>query len=405
MEAEIEQSIPTSDLLIFPDRHPPVVTGIKMYLIGMLIRLTVMYLALKNYYDPLKVILVLKKLESLRKHYMGNYNTLKLIHIGKQYYWDMHSPGWPSKAFNNFNESEMNRIYPFRESKEYLNSVIIAITKMCSLNCRHCYEWDELNKEDKLSLEDLKEIVNYFQSKGKGVAQIQLSGGEPLSRYDDMIELLKSAKPDTDFWIVTSGYKLTLERAIDLKNAGLKGMAISLDHYDPEKHNIFRGTQDSFEWVIKAVENAHIAGLVVVFLLCPTKEFTTYDNLIRYASLVKKLGAAFILLIEPRSVGRFAGKDVALTREQELILEKFYLKMNFSHEFSAMPAVSYHGYHQRRIGCFGSGSRYLYVDTDGDIHICPFCRQKMGNVLKPSISDSLERMKKTGCHKYKHAEI
>jgi MoaA/NifB/PqqE/SkfB family radical SAM enzyme len=390
---------------MFPDRHPPVVTGIYKVLIGSLIRLTVLYLAFKNYYNPIKVLSVLNKLESLRKHYMGDYNTLKLMHVGKQFYWDMHSPGWPSKAFNNFNEGEMNRIYPFRKSMDYLNSMIFAITKKCNLRCKHCYEWDELNKEDTLSLADLKRIVDYFQSKGKGVAQIQLSGGEPLSRYDDIIELLRSAKPDTDFWIVTSGYNLTLERAIELKKAGLKGMAISLDHYDPYKHNTFRGSEDSFEWILKAVENAHNTGLVVVFLLCPTKEFTNHENLIRYANLVKRLGASFILLIEPRSVGRFAGKDVTLTREQELILEDFYLKMNYSPEYSDMPSVSYHGYHQRRIGCFGSGSRYLYVDTDGDVHICPFCRQKMGNVLNPSISVSLEKMKKAGCHKYKHAEI
>jgi MoaA/NifB/PqqE/SkfB family radical SAM enzyme len=405
MVEEIKKNITKNEVLFFPDRNPPLETGINKYIIGILIRLSIIYLALKNYYNPLRVIRVLKRLESLRKQYMGNYSPLKLLHIGKQYYWDMHSPGWPSKAFDNFNESEMNRIYPFRESGEYLNSVIFAITKKCSLSCKHCYEWDELNKEEKLSPEDLKKIVSYFQSKGKGVAQIQLSGGEPLSRFDDMIELLKSAKPETDFWIITSGYKLTLERAIELKNAGLKGMAISLDHYDPEKHNAFRGSDNSFAWVINAVENAHKAGLVVVLLLCPTREFTTYDNLITYAGLAKRLGAAFILLIEPRSVGRFAGKDVALTREQELVLEEFYLKMNSSPEYSDMPAVSYHGYHQRRTGCFGSGSRYLYVDTNGDIHICPFCRQNMGNVLGPDISNSLGKIKNAGCHKYKHAEL
>jgi MoaA/NifB/PqqE/SkfB family radical SAM enzyme len=220
-----------------------------------------------------------------------------------------------------------------------------------------------------------------------------------------MIELLKSAKKDTDFWIVTSGYNLTYKRAAELKSAGLTGMAISLDHWDPEKHNSFRGSQNSFFWVINAVENAHAAGLMVVFLLCPTKEFISYENLIQYSNLVKRLGAAFILLIEPRAVGRFAGRNVSLTREQELILEEFYLKMNYATEYSDMPAVSYHGYHQRRIGCFGSGSRYLYVDTNGDTHICPFCRQKMGNVLDPLINDSMEKMKEAGCHKYKHAEI
>ena len=392
-----------SDIMLFPERHPPLVTGFNKYLIGILMRLTILYLAFRNYYNPLKVIWVLKKLESLRKQYKGNYKTIKLIHVGNKYYWDMHSPGWPSKAFNNFNEAEMNRIYPFHEQMEYLNSVIFAITKKCSLNCQHCYEWDELNKQEKLSLGDLKKIVDYFQS--RGVAQIQLSGGEPLARFDDMIELLKSARPDTDFWIVTSGYKLTQERAMELKKAGLKGIAVSLDNFDPVKHNMFRGCENSFEWVIKAVENAHRAGFVVIFCLCPTREFTNYDNLVRYAGFVKRLGAAFILLIEPREVGRFAGKDVSLTKEQELILEEFYLKMNYSHEFIDMPAVSYHGYHQRRIGCFGSGSRYLYVDTNGEVHLCPFCRQQMGNVLDSGKDNSLKKMKKAGCHKYKHAEI
>ena len=390
---------------MFPERQPPLVKGLNRFVIGSLIRMTVLCLAFKNYLNPFKVISVLRKLETLRRQYMGDFNTLKLIHVGNQYYWDMHSPGWPSKAFNNFNEGEMNRIYPFRNSNDYLNSMIFAITKKCNLRCKHCYEWDELNKEDTLSLDDLKRIVGYFQNRGRGVAQIQLSGGEPLSRFDDMIELLKSAKPETDFWIVTSGYNLTLERAHELKKAGLKGMAISLDHYDPFEHNKFRGSEDSFKWLIKAVENAHEAKLVVVCLLCPTKEFTSRENLLKYANLTRRLGAAFILLIEPRPVGRFADKDVSLTREQELILEDFYLKMNYAPEYSDMPAVSYHGYHQRRIGCFGSGSRYLYVDTDGDIHICPFCRQKMGNVLRPEIGEFLEKIKNTGCHKYKHAEI
>ena len=165
---------------MFPDRQPPLVKGLNKLVIGSFIRMTVLYIAFKNYLNPFKVISVLKKLEKLRKQYMGDYNTLKLIHVGKQYYWDMHSPGWPSKAFNKFNEGEMNRICPFRKSNDYLNSMIFAITKKCSLRCKHCYEWDELNKEDTLSLDDLKRIVDYFQNKGRGVAQIQLSGGEPF---------------------------------------------------------------------------------------------------------------------------------------------------------------------------------------------------------------------------------
>lgn len=392
----------TSEL---PDRTPPLVSGIHKFVVGALISLNIIAIAFKHLHNPIKVIRALKKLENLRRQYMGNFKKvkLKLLKVAGRYYWDMHAPGWPSLAFIKYNEGEMNRIYQFRKKTDYLNSMILAITRKCPLRCEHCYEWDVLNHKEKLSLSDLKKIVQNFQDRGRGIAQIQLSGGEPLSRFNDTIELLKSAKSGTDFWLVTSGYKLTLEKAIEFKNAGLRGMAISLDHFDPQKHNAFRGSNESYKWVVKAVENAHNAKLVVILSLCPTKEFISEENMMQYAHLAKKLGAAFILMIEPRAVGRYSGKDVAITKKQEKILDDFFIRMNYDPEYSEMPAVSYHGYHQRRVGCFGSGSRYLYVDTDGDMHLCPFCRQNFGNVLSSSINESVEKMKEEGCHQFKNA--
>lgn len=384
-------------------KKPPLVRGFHKLFVGLMIRLNIVAIAFKHYYYPSKVKAVLRKLESLRRKYMGDYNLTKLVKVDGRYYWDMHAPGWPSRAFTNYNEGEMNRILPFRSKTDYLNSMILAITKKCPLRCQHCYEWDELNKREKLTLNDLKKIVAKFQENGKRVAQIQFSGGEPLSRFDDLIELLKSAKKGTDLWVVTSGFKLTLEKAHELKHAGLTGLSISLDHFDPAFHNAFRGSEESFNWVMKAVENAHLANLVVILSICPTKSFVNEHNMKQYALLAKKLGAAFILMIEPRNAGRYAGQHVALTEDQEKILENFFLKMNYDPEYADMPVVSYHGYHQRRVGCFGSGDRYLYIDTDGDVHVCPFCRQKLGNILESTIDESIEKLKNAGCHKFKHA--
>jgi len=65
----------------------------------------------------------------------------------------------------------------------------------------------------------------------------------------------------------------------------------------------------------------------------------------------------------------------------------------------------YPAYHQRRGGCFGAGSRYLYVDADGEIHSCPFCQEKAGNCLSEPIEKMIERMKEKGCYKYETVEI
>ncbi len=405
VDQAVDEKSSINELLELPVWKPPLVTGINRFITGMLIRLNVIFIAFRLYINPLKVIGVLRKLEYLRRQYMGDQKATKLFKIDGRYYWDMHAPGWPSAAFDKYTEGEMNRIFPFRPVADYLNSMIFAITKKCPLQCQHCYEWDILNDKESLSLNDLKTIVKKFQNRGKGVAQIQFSGGEPLSRYEDIIELLRIAKSDTDYWLVTSGYKLTKRKAEYLKSSGLRGIAISLDHSDAAKHNTFRGSGDSFSWVLKAIQNAHDANLVVILSLCATKEFVSRVNLMQYASLAKRLGASYILIIEPRAVGRYAEKNVALTSMQEMILEEFYLKMNFDPDYSDMPAVSYHGYHQRRIGCFGGGNRYVYVNTNGELQVCPFCQKKYGNVLTDSIDVCTDKMNKNGCLPFKQAKI
>jgi MoaA/NifB/PqqE/SkfB family radical SAM enzyme len=401
----IKENFTQSNSPDIPLRNPPLVLGLHRILIGILIKFNVFIIALRLYPNPLKTFTVLQKLEYLRRQYMGDYNLRKLFKIDGRYYWDMHAPGWPSKAFTIYNEGEMNRIIPKRPISDYLNSMILAITKKCPLNCEHCYEWGEINKKEKLSLEDLVGIVRKFQSKGKGVAQIQLSGGEPLSRYQEILKLLQKANMDTDFWIVSSGYYLTLDKALALKSAGLIGFAFSLDHFNAAHHNSFRGSPYSFDWVMKAIDNAHKAKLAVLLSLCVTREFTTNDNLMKYAKLAKRLGVSFILLLEPRAVGKYAGMDVALSKAQEDILDKFYLKMNFDDDYASYPAVSYHGYHQRRIGCFGGTNRFLYVNTNGELQVCPYCQKKYGNLISGPFDENELKKATNGCLPYQQAKI
>ena len=124
-----------------------------------------------------------------------------------------------------------------------------------------------------------------------------------------------------------------------------------------------------------------------------------------YADFAKSLGVSFIQILEPKAVGHYKDKDVLLTKEHEAILTKFYLQMNYEKKYSGYPIITYHGYHQRQIGCFGSGNRNLYVDTDGDIHACPFCRQKMGNVLSDDLSASIENLQAAGCRDFQPASM
>ena len=100
-------------------------------------------------------------------------------------------------------------------------------------------------------------------------------------------------------------------------------MNISLDHWDENMHDTFRGMPGSYAWVEKACKNTKEEGLVLALTLCATKAFTSKKNLWKYADFAKKLGANFVQILEPKAVGHYRGKNVDLSFEQQLMIESF----------------------------------------------------------------------------------
>ncbi|MFC7669857.1 radical SAM protein [Hymenobacter humi] len=246
-------------------------------------------------------------------------------------------------------------------------------------------------------------LVATFQA--RHVSQIFFSGGEPMLRVNDLVAVVEAAQPGTDFWVITSGFNFTRENAGRLKQAGFTGVTISLDHHEPARHNAFRGSPDAYNNAVQAAAYASEVGLVVNLSLCATQEFTTEANLLAYARLARQLGVTFIQILEPRAVGHYAGKAVDLSPAQVALLEAFYVKLNFGPDYLDWPMVHYYGYHQRRMGCGGAADRFLYVDTDGDLHACPFCQKKSGSALCGSLNDSLDALNTNGCHAFAQTEL
>jgi MoaA/NifB/PqqE/SkfB family radical SAM enzyme len=381
----------------YTNQPQQIITGFRKKLI----RLRVGWYMAKIVYGHCKnALLCMKTLEKLaqhRKKYAGD-KIKKIALVDGKYYWDLYIPGYKSEAITNFFSGETIRTLGTGEKTNRFTNILIAITKWCPLKCEHCFEWDALNGRETLSVSDLKTIVAKFQEKGTGI--IQLTGGEPMMKVDYLLEILQSSKPGSEFWVFTSGYNLTPENAQKLKSAGLTGVVVSMDHFNPGVHNLFRGSNKSFDWVQSGVKNAIEAGLVTALSICVSKTFVTESNLMAYADLAKRMGVSFIQILEPRAVGHYEGKDVLLDAGHEKILEEFYLKMNYGKKYRKYPIVCYHGYYQRKTGCFGSGNRSLYVDTDGDLHACPFCRIKMGNALYENLDEAIEELVTTGCHRY-----
>jgi len=375
---------------------PRMVSGLRLKFIQLRIKVTLLSVIIKCYRNPLDWIRALLYLIRLRRRFLGNDKVCKMVYVNGKYHIGLYTPGWKSPIYERFIASQLHDFKPVAKGTvNRFNNVFFAITKKCALQCEHCFEWENLNKKEVLSDKELQDIVKRIQE--KGVSQIHLSGGEPLIKMDTLVALLNNADKSSEFWLVTSGFKLTNTNARRLKEAGLTGAVISLDHFIPEAHNTFRHFKDAYYWVEEAVKNANNNHLMTALSLCTTKEFISESNLMAYMELAKELKVSFVQFLEPKAVGHYANKEVLLNTQEIAVVEKFFRKMNFTPAYSSYPIIIYHGYYQRRQGCLSGGKKGLYVDTDGDINPCPFCHKKTGNVLDTDFDNHLDVLASGGC--------
>jgi radical SAM protein with 4Fe4S-binding SPASM domain len=129
------------------------------------------------------------------------------------------------------------------------------LTARCNLACPHCYisagAWR--SSGDDLSTDDCRRIADQILEVNPAPMFV-LSGGEPLVR-DDLEEIARHATDAGATVVVgTNGTLLTDERIESLKEAGVRGVAVSVDSLRPEYHDRFRRGGGALEQTVAAVD-------------------------------------------------------------------------------------------------------------------------------------------------------
>jgi MoaA/NifB/PqqE/SkfB family radical SAM enzyme len=385
---------------------PSLIKGTRAFWLRQFLKLYFIKTALTVFRNPLRGFKALMRIQSYRQSFEGKKSIMrKFVRAGSKYYFATDSPGFPGTPFRELIIDECKRrgVFPAGQQEDYIpvQTLFWGITNRCPLQCSHCYDWDNIDTKDRLSLDQLMRILDIF--KKQGIRHIQLSGGEPMARFEDLTSIVKAASPDMECWLLTSAFGFSASRARALKEAGLLGVNISLDHWQEEKHNDFRKHNQSFQWAMQAIEHGLHAGLLISLSLCVTRQMATWENLMEYAILARNRGVHFLRILEPREVGRFSGGDVRLDPAQVDLISRFVRQMNTQRQYRNFPVMVFFGYHQRIIGCMGAGDRYLYVDANGEMHACPFCRGSMGNLLELPYRDILKKVQERGCHIFSKA--
>ena len=270
--------------------------------------------------------------------------------------------------------------------------LLAELTYACPLQCPYCSNpLDYAKYPSELSTEDWKRVLT--QARKMGAVQLGFSGGEPLTRQD-LSELVRHAR-ELGYYsnLITSGYGLTEEKIVQLKEAGLDHIQVSIQASTQELNDHLAGTH-SF---IHKKEVAHLVkkhGYPMV--LCVVIHRENIHQMQQILEMAEELEADYLELANTQYYGwAHVNRDLLLpTKEQfeqaEQIAQAYKEKVAGKMKIYYVVPDFYEG---RPKACMnGWGTTFLTIAPDGTALPCHSARQLPG-LECPNVKDfSIEQI-------------
>jgi len=175
-------------------------------------------------------------------------------------------------------------------------------TQACDLACAHCRACATPGLDPReLSTAQGLRLLDAFAAMGTPVCV--LTGGDPAKR-PDLVELVAhGARAGLLMALTPSGTPLmTRELLIELANAGLARVAVSVDGPDAASHDAFRGVPGSFEESLRILRQAREVGLETQINF--TLSRASLGRLAEIAELTRDVSAALLAVFVVIPTGR-----------------------------------------------------------------------------------------------------
>jgi cyclic pyranopterin phosphate synthase len=169
----------------------------------------------------------------------------------------------------------------------------VSVTDRCNYRCVYCRTGNEGAQYAELPIADYLRLVRIFV--GLGIEKVRLTGGEPLLRkgLTDLIRELAKLKTNAgeklDLALTTNGHLLE-DRAIQLKDAGLSRITVSMDAVDAETFERITRVPGSFKRVLRGIRAAQRAGLGPVKVNCVLLRGFNDDQIPLFARFAREEG-------------------------------------------------------------------------------------------------------------------
>ena len=260
-------------------------------------------------------------------------------------------------------------------------AILLDPTSACTLHCTGCWAADYGNRLN-LSLEDIDSIIE--QGKELGVYLYIYTGGEPLVRKHDIVELCRR-HDDCVFLAFTNGTLVDQEFIDTIRPCGNFIPAFSLEG-DRESTDARRG-EGVYDKVVDAMKLMRENGLPFGISCCYTSENFDAVSSDAYIDQLIEWGALFAWYFHYMPVGSDASVDLMVSPEQREAMYHIIRRWRVTKAIFPMDCQNDGQFTQ---GCIAGGRRYLHINAAGAVDPCVFVHFSDSNIHEKTLLECLQ---------------
>src|SRR5580765_2549569 len=282
------------------------------------------------------------------------------------------------------------------------------LTYRCNLACEHCYldagitplvRTENFADRSELGTEECFKVIDEIAAFAPECLTI-LTGGEPLLRRD-ILEIVRRAA-ERGLWVVvgTNGVSITENVARRLAEAGARGLSLSLDALDADRHDRFRRVRGAWQNTVEGAGILNRAGLpFIVQTTAGSHNLGELDAIADFAHdrLAAKVWNLYFLV--PTGRGQFVS-DITPAEYDEVLASLYRIQQKYNrrmlvnakcapHYVKTMlenglpPTRTYSG----GAGGCPAGTHYMGIRPNGDLTPCPYLPVFAGNLRTSSLAE------------------
>ena len=263
--------------------------------------------------------------------------------------------------------------------------ILMDPTSACNLHCTGCWAAEYGNKLN-LSYEELSNVVK--QGKEIGVYFYMFTGGEPLVRKKDIIQLCEEHH-ECQFLAFTNGTLVDEAFCQEMKRVGNLALAISLEG-SPEVNDLRRGA-GVYGKVMHAMELLKENGLIFGTSICYTSKNCESVTSREFVKLMVDKGCRYAMYFHYMPVGNEASLELLPTPEQRMYIKDRIREIRKLENGEGLFTMDFQNDGEFVGGCIAGGRNYFHINANGDAEPCVFIHYSGANIRTHSLLEILKQ--------------